>query len=234
MKALVLSSGGCDSTCCLALAVRDHGAENVASVSFDYGQRHGKELACAEAVARHYGVAHHVIDLTGSHIMDASASTLLAHTPEPVSHGSYAEQVAADELGIVATYVPYRNGLFLSAAASLALSLWPHEPSVLYIGIHADDVAGAAYPDCTPEFVETIGRAITLGSYGLVHVRAPHVALDKAGVVRAGIALGAPFELTWSCYEGGQAQCGECATCRDRRAAFEACGVADPVPYRHA
>ena len=233
MKALVLSSGGCDSTTCLGMAVAEFGAENVATVSVSYGQRNRKELESAQAVAAYYGVPHYDIDLSGTHILDASQSTLLSHTDKSVSHESYAAQIAEDELGIVATYVPFRNGLFISAVTAQALSLWPHEESTIFIGVHADDVAGAAYPDCTPEFIEAMGKAVNLGSYGLVTLRAPLVNLDKAGVVREGLKLHVPYELTWSCYEDGDIQCGECATCRDRRQAFEANGVTDPVPYAH-
>ena len=137
-----------------------------------------------------------------------------------------AEQQAAGDGGPVSTYVPFRNGLFLSSAASMALSLGC---SVVYYGAHHDDWAGNAYPDCSLEFVEAMNRAIVEGTGGELRLEAPFVTWSKADIVREGLALGVPYELTWSCYEGGEAPCGRCATCLDRAAAFAANGVEDPA-----
>ena len=109
------------------------------------------------------------------------------------------------------------------------MSLAPDEDTCLYLGAHADDAAGEAYPDCSPAFTEAMGDAVRIGTYGKVMLRAPFVRMGKAEVVRTGLALGVPYELTWSCYEGGDVPCGRCATCLDRRAAFAANGVEDPV-----
>lgn len=133
--------------------------------------------------------------------------------------------------GKVETYVPFRNGLILSTVASLAQSLYEDEECEIYLGAHADDSAGNAYADCSKEFTDTMGKAINIGTYGLVHVVAPLVELNKAGVVKLGLELGTPYDLTWSCYEGGEKQCGKCGTCIDRKKAFEANGVKDPVEY---
>ncbi|WP_283171140.1 7-cyano-7-deazaguanine synthase [Curtanaerobium respiraculi] len=230
-KALVLSSGGCDSTVCTGLAVRDFGVENTSTVSMFYGQRHAKELDCAKAVALHYGVDHYEIDLAGTHILDASTCALLAGAPNEIEHSTYAEQMGSDARGMANTYVPFRNGLFLSAVAALAMSIYPQQEVHAYIGVHADEAAGGAYADCSPEFVDAMAKAISIGTYGLVKLEAPFAHSNKAGVVRAGLELDVPFRLTWSCYEGGKVQCGTCATCLDRRAAFAANGVVDPVPY---
>lgn len=230
MRALVLSSGGVDSTTCLALAVHELGADQVTTVSFRYGQRHARELEAAQAVADHYGVAHRVLDLT--EFVRDSDSALLAGSTSPVAVGSYAEQAGRDPDARVSTYVPFRNGLMVSAAAALAMSLAPDEETCLYLGAHADDAAGDAYPDCSPAFTEAMGDAVRIGTYGKVVLRAPFVTVGKAEVVRTGLALGVPYELTWSCYEGGDAPCGRCATCLDRSAAFAANGVEDPA--RHA
>jgi len=230
MKAIVLNSGGVDSTTCVGIAIDRYGKENVKTVSAYYGQRNDKELSCAEKIAEHYDVAHRVIDLASTHIMDGSDCTLLQDGKD-IAHGTYAEQMAEGD-GKVATYVPFRSGLLLAAVAAVAQSVYPHEECELYIEAHADNAAGDAYPDRSPEFMKAMGKAIELGSYGLVHLKAPFVNLDKAGVVAWGLKLHVPYELTWSCYEGGNVQCGVCGTCLDHKKAFAANGVADPVPCR--
>ena len=225
-KALVLCSGGIDSTTCLALAVAELGAENVAAVSIFYGQKHRVELQAAHAVAEHYGVHQFEFDL--SPIMQFSNCALLNGSTQEISHSTYGEQVAENGCK-VATYVPFRNGLMLSTAASLAQSLYEKDSCDLYLGAHADDAAGNAYADCSVPFLEHLGQAIAIGTYDQVHLLAPFAQFNKAAVVARGLQLGAPYHLTWSCYEGGVRPCGECATCRDRAAAFSANGIPDPA-----
>ncbi|MBQ5317322.1 MAG: 7-cyano-7-deazaguanine synthase QueC [Oscillospiraceae bacterium] len=219
MKALVLSSGGVDSTTLLAEACEEYGRENVTALSLYYGQKHKKELEASAAVAEYYGVEHIVSDL--SVIFAYSDCTLLEGRGD-IPHESYAEQLEKTDGSPVSTYVPFRNGLFLSAAASIALS---KECGVLMYGAHSDDAAGNAYPDCSTEFVEAMDRAINLGSGGELTVRAPFAGVNKTEVVRRGKALGVPYQLTWSCYEGGDKPCGRCATCIDRIKAFRANGI---------
>ena len=154
-KALVLCSGGVDSTTLLARAVNEYGAENVYALSISYGQKHAREIEAARAVAAHYGVQQRFLDL-GAIFADSDCS-LLAHSSEAIPESSYAEQQAAGDGSPVSTYVPFRNGLFLSSAASMALSLGC---SVVFYGAHHDDWAGNAYPDCSLEFVEAMNRAI--------------------------------------------------------------------------
>lgn len=227
MKAIVLSSGGVDSTTCVSLAVSRYGQENVSTVSIFYGQKHDKEIQCARQVASHYGLQHYEFDL--SKIMQYSNCSLLTGSTEEIKHKSYAEQIAEDGEGKVSTYVPFRNGLMLSVAASLAQSVYPDEPVMLMYGAHADDAAGQAYADCSPEFAEAIGSAIRIGTYGEVRLEAPFVNCTKAELVAEGLKLGTPYELTWSCYEGGAEPCGQCGTCIDRAQAFAANGVKDPA-----
>lgn len=229
MKAVVLSSGGVDSTTCLAMAVNEIGKENVVTLSFEYGQRHAKELNCAEKVAKFYRVRHFVFNLT--HIFSFSNCSLLAKSEEHPEHASYAEQIARDGEGKVATYVPFRNGLMLSAGAALAQSLYPEEACQIWIGAHADDAAGNAYADCSEAFNRSMGEAIRIGTYDLVTLRAPLNRWNKAQVVKKGLELGVPYALTWSCYEGGEKACGQCGTCIDRLEAFRANGVEDPIEY---
>lgn len=228
-KALVLNSGGCDSTTCVGLAVEKFGKENVATLSAYYGQKHEKELECAKKVAEHYGVKHYEVNLTS--VMQFSNCSLLASSTEEIKHKSYAEQIAEDGEGMVATYVPFRNGLLLSSIAALAQSLYPKEEVDVYYGAHADDAAGQAYADCSPEFFEAINKAINIGTYNKVTVVAPLINMNKAEVVKTGLAINVPYELTWSCYEGGEKACGTCGTCIDRINAFKANGVEDPIEY---
>lgn len=228
MKALVLSSGGLDSTTCVGIAVDKYGKENVATLSAYYGQRHDKELACAKKVADFYGLDHYELDL--SMIFSASNNPLLKQSTNSVPEGSYEEQQKENKQ--VATYVPFRNGLLLSAAASFAGSLFPDEEVEILYGAHADDAAGEAYADCSQAFADAINSAIKIGTYNKVWLEAPLVALTKAEVVKKGIELAVPFELTWSCYNGGEKQCGRCGTCIDRRRAFALNGMEDPVGYQ--
>lgn len=229
MKAVVLSSGGVDSTTCVAMAVNELGSANVVALSFKYGQRHEKELESAQKIADFYGLAHYVYDLTS--IFAYSDCSLLSSSKEKPEHMSYADQIARDGEGKVSTYVPFRNGLMLSAAAALAQSLYPEEECGIWIGAHADDAAGNAYADCSVAFNESMGRAISIGTYELVKLHAPLNRLNKAQVVAEGLKLGVPYDLTWSCYEGGEKACGKCATCIDRLAAFRANGCEDPIDY---
>ncbi len=223
-KALVLCSGGVDSTTLLAMACDKYGAENVIALSISYGQKHAREIESAKAVATHYGVEQRFLDL-GEIFADSNCS-LLDHSSEAIPQESYADQLKESEGTPVSTYVPFRNGLFLSSAASMALSLGC---SVLYYGAHHDDWAGNAYPDCSQEFVDAMGEAISQGTGGELRLEAPFVQWSKADIVREGLALGVPYELTWSCYEGGEVPCGVCGTCIDRKLAFELNGSVDPL-----
>lgn len=227
MKAVVLSSGGVDSTTCLALAIDQLGKENVAAVSIFYGQKHDKELQCARNIAAHYEVPHYELDL--SQILKYSNCSLLQGSTEEIAHKSYAEQIEEDGEGMVSTYVPFRNGLMLSAVASLGMSLFPDDTVQIYLGAHADDAAGNAYADCSEEFVNNMTKAISIGTYDKVQVVAPFAAKNKAQLVKVGLELKVPYELTWSCYEGGDTPCGTCGTCIDRIKAFELNGTVDPL-----
>ena len=230
-KALVLSSGGIDSTTCLAMAIDKYGKENVVTASLYYGQKHDKELECARKIAEFYNVPHIEEDISNVMKYAKDVCSLMKGGAD-IQHVSYEEQVKSNEQGRVDSYVPFRNGLFLSIAAAYADSIFPREKVEIYYGAHADDAAGNAYADCTPEFAEAMNIAINLGTYGNISVARPLINWNKAEVVKEGLRLNAPYHLTWSCYEGGEKQCGVCATCRDRKAAFLANGVEDPVGYK--
>ena len=178
------------------------------ALSFRYGQRHTKELVSAENVCRHYGVAHVVVDLDLS-------SYRSALTRKDIDVPLDREGKLSDEIPV--TYVPARNIVFLSIAAGLCESI---DADRIYIGANAVDYSG--YPDCRPEFFEAYQEMLAKGT--------------KAGVediVRLGKKLGAPLELTWSCYNGGEKACGHCDSCRLRLKGFEEAGYRDEIEYEH-
>lgn len=214
-RTLVLLSGGMDST----TAVAKHVAMNheVSAVGFNYGQRHSKELDAARAVADHYKIDLTILDLTGA----ASAFAGSALTGgEDVPLGHYADE------SMKKTVVPNRNMIMLSLAAGLAISRGIGR--VVYAA-HAGD--HAIYPDCRPEFLQAVDRAISLGNYDGPLIEAPFIVMTKGDIASFGYKLMAPFELTWSCYKGEKYHCGQCGTCVERREAFEQAGVLDPTVY---
>lgn len=230
MKALVLNSGGVDSTTCVGLAVKEFGKDSVITASLYYGQKHEKELECAKKIAEYYGVKHIEEDISNVMKYAKDVCTLMkggANLP----HQSYAEQIAQNGEGRVSSYVPFRNGLLLSIATAYADSLFPGEQVKIYYGAHADDAAGRAYADCSPEFADAINNAINIGTYGKITVERPLISMTKAQVVKLGLSLQVPYELTWSCYEGGEKACGTCGTCIDRINAFKLNSVVDPIDY---
>lgn len=232
MKALVLSSGGIDSTTCLGIAINKYGKENVISASLYYGQKHDKELNCAKKIAEHYGVKHIEEDI--SNIMKyASNVCSLVKGGKDIQESSYEEQIKANDKGRVDTYVPFRNGLLLSIATAYADSLFANEDVEIFYGAHADDATGSAYADCSPEFADAMNKAINIGTYGKISINRPLINMNKAEVVKIGLELNVPYELTWSCYEGKDKQCGKCGTCIDRKKAFLENGVEDPVGYEN-
>lgn len=224
MKALVLFSGGIDSTTCLGLAISKYGKENVIALSITYGQKHTKEIEAANAIVQYYGIEK--IDLDLSLIFRFSDCSLLKGSDEDIPHESYAQQLEKTNGSPVSTYVPFRNGLFISSAAAIALS---RKCSVIYYGAHADDAAGNAYPDCSSVFNNAMNTAVYEGSGKQLKIEASFVNMTKADVVKIGLELKVPYELTWSCYEGGDKPCGQCGTCIDRAKAFELNGINDPA-----
>ncbi len=226
MKALVLFSGGLDSTTCLALAVDKYGRENVIALSVSYGQKHIKEIEAADKIANYYGVEKLSLDL--SKMFEWSNCSLLQGSNEEIPHEDYAKQLKNTNGTPVSTYVPFRNGLFLSSGAAVAISKGCGE---IYYGAHSDDAAGNAYPDCSEAFNNAMNSAIYIGSGNSVKVVAPFIGKTKAEVVKEGLRLKVPYELTWSCYEGKEKPCGVCGTCRDRIKAFKLNGIEDPIEY---
>lgn len=223
-KVIVLLSGGLDSATCLAIAVNKVGNNNVIALNTYYGQKHDKEIKCARKLADYYKVK--LIEVDALSVMQYSDCSLLKQSGKEIPHEEYGEQTKNTGGMPVSTYVPFRNGLFLSMAASIGLSLGADE---ILCGVHADDAAGSAYPDCSIDFIDSMNEAIKKGTAGQIRIIAPFVQKNKSEVVKEGLRLKVPYELTWSCYEGGVKPCGKCGTCIDRQRAFEANGVKDPA-----
>jgi len=223
-RAILLLSGGLDSSTCLLLARRD-GFE-VHALSFDYGQRHAVELARARRIAERYGAAAHRVERLDFPGRGASALTDAAIAVPPAIGGGRSTGA------IPTTYVPARNTLFLAHAAAWGEAIGAHD---LFIGANVLDYSG--YPDCRPEFLEAFERALNLGTKAGVEgsarfrVRAPLIALTKAEIVRLGASLGLDFRLTSSCYDPGPEgrPCGRCDSCALREKGFREAGVEDPL-----
>jgi 7-cyano-7-deazaguanine synthase len=212
-KVLVLLSGGVDSSTALAKAIAD-GCEVIA-LSVSYGQKHIKEIKAAENIAGYYKIPLKTIDLNA--VFTDSDCSLLSSSDNEIPLESYAKQIEkTGGLQPVSTYVPFRNGLFISAAAAVAISNGCE--TVIY-GAHADDSAGNAYPDCSPEFFNAMNEALKTG--GNITLEAPFINMNKTQIVELGLGLGVPYDLTWSCYYGGETPCGQCGTCIDRANAFD-------------
>ena len=219
-KAVVLVSGGLDSTTVLAMALKAGYACH--TLSFDYGQRHRSELVAAERVSRAMGVAEHkVVHLDLDSIGGSALTDMDIAVPEEETEG------------IPITYVPARNTVFLAIALGWAEVL---EARRIYVGVNAVDYSG--YPDCRPEFIAAFEATANLATRAGVEgdrltIETPLIDLGKHEIIRRGIELGVDYSLTVSCYqanESGEA-CGKCDSCRLRRAGFEAAGVPDPTRY---
>jgi len=215
-KALVLLSSGMDSAVCASLAVKSY---KTIFVHFQYGQRSAKkELECFKKLVEHFKPEDDlVVDL--SFYKKIGGSSLIDESME------IEEEITSC---IPSTYVPFRNGVFLSVAAAIAEAL---EAKRIFIGVNQVDFSG--YPDCREEFVQAMQKAISLGTKmgDELRIEAPLLNLTKAQIVKLGIELNSPFHLTWSCYRGGEKACGRCASCQLRLKAFSEAGVKDPIPY---
>lgn len=218
-RAVAVVSGGLDSTT-LAYRLAAEGHE-LSLLSFDYGQRHVRELEFAAQTAGRLGAAWRRVDLSA--ITDLiAASALTGDTPVPEGH--YAES------SMKATVVPNRNMIMLSIAAGHAVSIGAE---VVATGVHAGD--HFVYPDCRPLFVDTMNTALAAANEGFTvdgfHLQAPFLHWSKTDIAAHAVALGVPLDETWSCYQGGDVHCGRCGTCCERREAIEGAGGDDPTQY---
>jgi 7-cyano-7-deazaguanine synthase len=216
-RAVVLLSGGMDSCVCAALAARDH---DPAAVHVSYGQRtEERERKSFLAICQRLNLRHKLMvrnealrAIGGSALTD---DTMAVPRAEAAGHG------------IPVTYVPFRNAHFLAVAVSWAEVLGAEK---VYIGAVEPDSSG--YPDCRPAYYKAFNEVVRAGTKeGLIEIVTPLIAMRKAEIVRLGLELGAPFDLTWSCYSREDQACGVCDSCTLRRRAFETAGVKDPIPY---
>ena len=214
-NAVVVLSGGQDSTTCLYWALERFGADKVSALTFDYGQRHRIELQCAADVAKHAGVPHTVLPIDTFAVLGNSALT-----DEAVA------VAATDREGLPATFVPGRNLVFLTFAAAYC---WPRRVRHIVTGVAQTDYSG--YPDCRHETIESLARTLELGmEYDFV-IHTPLMDLSKAETVLLAGELGAlpAMALTHTCYEGRRPPCGECQACRLRAKGFAEAGIDDPL-----
>lgn len=212
MKAIVLLSGGVDSSTCLALAKQSH--EEVIAVTIDYGQTHKREIEAAKKVAEYYKVEKHII-LDLKNIFKNSHSSLNSESGLEITTGDYKNQKNIN------TEVEFRNGIFLTIMAGLALQ---YDADHIYYGAHKDD-SGAIYADCSDEFIDSIKETILIGTRKKVELITPFKNNTKNEIVKLGLKLQVPYNLTYSCYKGTWPPCGECGTCIDRKKAFKKNGI---------
>lgn len=220
-KAVVLLSGGLDSTTLLHYVARRLGVREVHALSFLYGQKHRRELDAAAWQARAAGVkAHDVVDMGFFAALTPGASAL---TDAAVAVPRLAD-LPAEALSQPPTYVPNRNMMLLAVAAAYAEARGIRD---VYYGAQTQDCYG--YWDCTPEFVARLNAVLALNHRDAVTVHAPFAGLRKADELKLGLELGVDYAHTWTCYRGGDAPCGECPSCADRTAAFRELGLTDPL-----
>ena len=216
MKALVLFSGGLDSTVLATQMKRD--AEETRLLSINYGQRHAKELNHSQRVAKHLDLPHEILNLSqlGAILGGSSLTDKGLALPE----GHYAEE------SMKSTVVPNRNMILLALAGGHALSLG--FDTIAYAA-HAGD--HTIYPDCRPACADAMDRAFGLADWNTLSLHRPFVDMTKSDLVSLGTELDAPLHLTWSCYAGNEIHCGKCGTCVERKEAFALANVPDPTKY---
>lgn len=213
---VVIYSGGMDSFTVLHRALRE--GLTVHALSFDYGQRHARELDTARQVCSTLGIPHQVVDIRAIHsLIDNSA---LTNSALEMPQGDYAADNLRD------TVVPNRNMILLSLAIAKAVNIGAGRVDY---GAHGGD--HVLYPDCRPEFVEAMNQVAGIANFEPVTLHAPYLSSCKADILREGLAMNLDYRHTWTCYEGRELACGVCGSCCERLAAFAANGVTDPLEY---
>ena len=214
-KVVVIYSGGMDSFTVLNRALKD--GKEVYALSFDYGQRHVKELQCASTVCKKLLVTHKVIDISAiNQLLAGSSLTDDIEIPE----GDYQEE------SMKSTVVPNRNMILISLAVAYAVSVGANQ---VYYGAHAGD--HAIYPDCRPEFVEKMNDVCKIANYESVEVYSPYLTVSKTAILTDGLAMGLDYSDTWTCYNGRDKACGKCGACQERLEAFADNQATDPIDY---
>ena len=214
--ALVILSGGMDSTTLLYKAKKEH--KKVYAISFNYNQKHGKELLSASKTTDKLNIPHHIFDLS---VLNQLAPSALTRLDWDVPEGHYADE------NMKQTVVPNRNMVMISLATSFAISV---KADVLYYGAHSGD--HDIYPDCRKEFVSAMQESILLCDWHNLDLVAPFIDLDKGDIAILGKKLGVDYSLTWTCYKGKESACGKCGSCVERLEAFEKAKTKDPLHYQ--
>lgn len=214
-KVVVIYSGGMDSFTVLHNAIR--AGHEVYALSFNYGQRHVKELICAQNVCQELGIHHKIVDISAiNQLIGGSSLTDDIEVPE----GHY----AADNMK--STVVPNRNMILLSLAVGYAVSL---DAQAVYYGAHSGD--HFIYPDCRPEFVQKMNDVCQIANYEPVDIISPYLQQTKIEILKDGLQMGLDYSKTWTCYNGREKACGKCGSCQERLEAFALNQVTDPLPY---
>jgi len=225
-RAIVLLSGGIDSTVCASIATNEHGNDNVFGLTISYGQRHTKELLHASRIAKELQLGRHdFIKLDDAFSFSGTGCALVDNGVE-VPEESY--ETLQQVNGPSPMYVPFRNGILLGYAAAYALQT---KARFIYYGAHAEDARNFAYPDTTPEFNGAMMNAIYIGSGREVKLLTPLQWMTKPEIIELGLKIKAPLSYTYSCYSGRELHCGKCATCVSRIRAFKLNETVDPAEY---
>lgn len=214
-KVVVIFSGGMDSFTVLNHAVKQN--MEVFALSFDYGQRHKKELDYASRACAKLGVQHKVVDISAINQLIGGSSLT---SDIEVAEGHYEED------SMKSTVVPNRNMILLSMAVGYAVSI---EASKVYYGAHSGD--HAIYPDCRPEFVHRMNDVCAIANYESVEIVTPYLDVSKTAILTAGLEMNLDYNQTWTCYNGREKACGKCGACQERLEAFTENGVTDPLEY---
>lgn len=214
-KVVVIYSGGMDSFTVLNRALKD--GKEVFALSFDYGQRHVKELECASKVCESLHIKHKVIDISSiNQLLAGSSLTDDIDIPE----GHYEAE------NMKSTIVPNRNMILLSLAVGYAVSV---DAAQVYYGAHSGD--HAIYPDCRPEFVEKMNDVCQIANYESVEIFSPYLTVNKTAILADGLNMGLNYNDTWTCYNGREKACGKCGACQERLEAFSDNNTVDPIEY---
>lgn len=214
--AVVIYSGGMDSYTVLHRAIRE--GYRVHALSFNYGQRHARELDVAATVCSDLDIPHQVVDIRAIHQLIGNSA--LTDSARDMPTGDY----AGDNLK--ATVVPNRNMILLSLAIGHAVNI---DASVCFYGAHGGD--HVLYPDCRPAFVSRMNDVAAIANFEPVEIKAPYLERTKADILRDGLDMKLDYAMTWTCYLGEAKACGECGSCRERLQAFAHWGLQDPLPY---
>lgn len=223
-KALVLLSGGVDSTTCLHMAIKKYGASNVSAFNVSYGQKAQKEIDCAKYTCNKFGIQFYEMDL--SQVFQFSNCYIVSGKDEIINKDNEEQSKSGEWSSGNGGYVPFRNGVFASVGAAIAWSIYPNEEVEIVLGSQYNDIFNA---DTTPEFCRKMSDAMQQGTFGKITLWAPISEMSKDEVIRTGLSLGVEYDHTWSCYRNSEKPCHKCGSCIDRENSFRKLGLVDPL-----